>query len=88
MMKIFSYIMVILVILLGVTFAMMNTSPVTLNYYVGTSDISLSLLLVLVLFIGVLLGVIFMSSKLLKEKYENRRYKNKLEQVQKQSNLS
>ena len=57
-MRFFSYIIWILVILLGFTFACLNIESVTLHYYIGQTVLPLSLLLVLTLLLGVLLGML------------------------------
>jgi putative membrane protein len=51
-MRIFSFLVILIVLILGVTFAVMNAEPVSINYYLNTSKIPLSLLLVLVIGIG------------------------------------
>ena len=57
-MRIFTYIIVILAILLGVSFAILNAEAVSLNYYIGTAETPLSLLLVITLGIGLLFGLL------------------------------
>lgn len=57
-MRFFSYIIWVLVILLGFTFACLNIESVTLHYYIGQTVLPLSLLLVLTLLLGVLLGML------------------------------
>ena len=58
--RIITGIVVVILILLGITFAILNATPVSLNYYIGISEISLSLLLVLVLLLGIVLGILSM----------------------------
>lgn len=57
-MRALTYIFFILLILLGLTFAGLNAEPVSLNYYVGNTKLPLSLLLVLTLICGGLLGLL------------------------------
>lgn len=57
-MRIFSYLFMLLLILFGVSFAILNAEPVLINFYIGTQTLPLSLLLVLALFFGVALGLI------------------------------
>jgi lipopolysaccharide assembly protein A len=61
MMRILSFLVVAIIVLLGATFAVLNAAPVSLNYYISTSKLPLSLLLVFVLgaggFIGWLAGL-------------------------------
>ena len=54
----FIFIAVILVIILtGLSFALLNSTPVSFNYYIGKQEMALSLLLVLSLVLGAILGV-------------------------------
>lgn len=64
---------------LGVSFACLNASKVTLNFFISTYEIPLSLLLVLTLGIGILVGFIVMLLSHLKFKAKYAREKNKLE---------
>jgi len=57
-MRALTYIFFILLILLGLTFAGLNAEPVSLNYYVGNTKLPLSLLLILTLICGGLLGLL------------------------------
>lgn len=57
-MRIISAIIILLILILGITFASLNAEPVVVNYYLGSSKLPLSLLLVLVLGCGALLGIL------------------------------
>lgn len=81
-MRIFSYITLFIILLLGITFASLNAETVTLNYYVGSKSMSLSLLLVIFLGVGVLLGLIVTIAPMLRLKNKNRRLKNQLKQLE------
>lgn len=56
-MRIFTLIFALLILLLGISFAVMNADLVTIKYYFGIAHMPLSLLLVIALIIGVLLGL-------------------------------
>ncbi len=84
-MRIISYIVLVIIIILGVTFALLNAEPVALNYYVGTRQISLSLLLVLFLGVGVVFGLIVAIVPILRLKRKNRQLKQQIKQLQKES---
>jgi lipopolysaccharide assembly protein A len=84
-MRIISYIILVIIIILGVTFALLNAEPVSLNYYVGTRQISLSLLLVLFLGVGVIFGLIVTIIPILRLKNRNRQLKQQLKQMHKES---
>lgn len=57
-MRIITTILIILLVLLGVTFAGLNAEPVNVNYYVGINKLPLSLLLVVAFVCGGLLGLL------------------------------
>ena len=57
MKRIFLWLLVIIVILLGVSFSVLNAQPVTLDYYFSKGDIPLSIIVVTSLSLGVLLGI-------------------------------
>lgn len=82
-MRIISYIILVIIVILGLSFALLNAEPVTLNYYIGTRQISLSLLLVLFLGVGVVFGLIVAIIPILKLKSKNRHLKSQLKQLQK-----
>lgn len=64
-MRLLSIIIVLSVMLIGASFAIINSSEVTLNYFIGHADIPLSVLLVMTLITGFLLGVVSMIGKVL-----------------------
>lgn len=48
----------LLVIIFGVVFAVLNATDVQLNYYLGSIELPLSLVLVLAMIVGALLGIL------------------------------
>jgi putative membrane protein len=78
--RLISYIVFLIILLIGVSFAALNAEPVSVNYYIGTDHIALSLLLVYVLGVGILLGVLALLFPLLRLKKENHSLKNTLKQ--------
>ena len=85
-MRIFSIIAVIFVLALGVTFAGLNAQEVTINYYVNAAKLPLSLLLVLVLGVGGLIGWLTGFVLWLRLKAENIRLSHKLKVAEKEVN--
>lgn len=83
-MRIFTYFIAIILIILGLSFALLNASPVKLNYYIGTASISLSLLLVLTVGLGILIGFIVSIGSLLKQKKKNYHLKSRIKQLESQ----
>ena len=79
-MRIFSYFGLFVILAIGLTFAILNSSQVTLNYYVGELHLALSLLLVIVLGIGILCGILISLKSIVRLKSENSRLKTKNKQ--------
>ena len=66
------------VVLLGVSFALLNASKVTVNYYLNTLTMPLSLVLVMAVGMGLLLGIVLMSLKYVQLKTVIRRLKSRV----------
>lgn len=81
-MKIFSYIVLFIIILFGLTFAALNANPVSFNYYIGEKHISLSLLLIFTLGIGIILGFIVSLIPFFKLKKRNLKLKHRIKEVE------
>ncbi|MDN5872445.1 MAG: LapA family protein [Nitrococcus sp.] len=58
MQRLVDLIVIIVIVLLGLSFAMLNKDVVQLNYYFGSVTTPLSLLLTVVLIVGAVLGVL------------------------------
>jgi uncharacterized membrane protein YciS (DUF1049 family) len=87
-MKILSYILLIVLLVLGVSFAGLNASPVTINYYIGARELPLSLLLVMFFAFGCALGLLVGLSMYLRMRSKNYRLSNRIKLAEKEvSNL-
>lgn len=73
MTRILGLIFLLLVLMIGLTFAVLNANPVTVNYYFGSREAPLSLVLVLALIVGAVLGVLATTGLVLRLKRENSR---------------
>ena len=82
-MRIITLISSLIIIVLGVTFAFLNAEPVVVNYYLGTTELPLSVLLVSVLGIGTFLGLMMSFLPMLKLKFSNRRLRKHLAKIEK-----
>ena len=71
-MRIVFWILLLFIAGLGVTFSILNAEPVTLNYYIGTRQVPLSLLLFGLLMSGVLFGLIFSLKMVISLKLKNK----------------
>lgn len=83
-MRVISFIIFIVIICLGITFAILNAAAVNLDYYFATVKISLSLLLVFTLAIGAIIGILVTIIPIIKLKAENRMLKHKNKQFGKE----
>jgi putative membrane protein len=82
--RIISYIFLLVIVLLGVSFATLNSAAVTVNYYLGQKTMPLSLLLAIVFGIGCLLGLLVAMGVLVKTKLKNYRLKQRLKMAEKE----
>jgi len=63
---------------LGVSVAVMNPGSISVNYGLGTEELPLSIVLVITLSIGAVLGMVVSLSVLLRLKFENSRLQRKV----------
>lgn len=85
-MRILSYIIFLLLFLLGLAFAFLNHNIVTFNYYFGSKQIPLSLLLVFSFGVGILFGFLSHIFYWIKLKAENIYLKSRLKNAEKEVN--
>ncbi|MEJ1383911.1 MAG: LapA family protein [Candidatus Sedimenticola sp. (ex Thyasira tokunagai)] len=64
---------VLIIALVGAAFAVMNAEAVNLNYYFGTMELSLSIILVAAVIVGALLGAVAGLGGVISLRHENRR---------------
>lgn len=83
-MRIITYLLLLIIILTGITFAVLNPAPVVLHYYIGQRTMPLSLLLVSVFASGALAGLIVGLLLLLKAKIKNYHLKQRLKMAEKE----
>ncbi len=83
-MRIVTYLLLLIIILIGITFAVLNPAIVTMNYYVGQKTLPLSLLLVSVFALGCFLGLAVGGWLALKVKIKNYRLKQRLRVAEKE----
>ena len=81
-MRYISYIVWALLILLVVTFAAVNSHTVPVDFYLGTVNVYLPLLLLLTLALGTLLGIVVMLPRIWRSKGHNRRLRAQIKQAE------
>lgn len=83
-MRILSYLFLLIIVLLGITFATLNSGIVTLNYYIGHKTLPLSMLLVSVFATGCLLGLLVGLSIIIRLKLKAYRLRQRLKVAEKE----
>jgi lipopolysaccharide assembly protein A len=83
-MRLINIIVFFFIVLLGVSFACLNAEPVMVNYYVGSGKLPLSLLLVLALGAGILLGLLVALKLAMKHKIEVGRLNSRIKVAEKE----
>ncbi len=83
-MRLISYLILLLIVLIGLTFAALNSTSVSFNYYLGTKNIALSLLLVFAFGIGISLGLVVTVLTWFRGKRESSKLKSRLKNIEKE----
>lgn len=83
-MRVLSYLFLLLLILIGITFATLNPDIVTVNYYIGQQQLPLSLLLVSVFGLGGILGILVGFWFVINTKIKNYRLRQRLKMAEKE----
>jgi putative membrane protein len=82
MRKFIPIVIFILVFAAGSAFSAINTDAVTINYYLGSISLPLSIVIVLSMVTGIILGALIITVSTLKLRYENRRLTKKVKQAE------
>lgn len=86
MRRISTIIIFILVFTVGITFSAINNDSVSINYYLGTLSLPLSIIVVISIVLGLILGASALFIGSLQLRYENRRLVKKLETSEQEIN--
>ncbi len=86
MSRIAKLVLVVVVLLLGLIFHLKNNQLIELNYYLGSIELSLSLLVVLVLCVGAFLGVMASLPVIIKLKRSQMKLNRQIENREKEIN--
>jgi len=79
------YLFIFLVLVIfGIVFAVLNAEPVNLNYYVGSKEVALSLILVLAMIAGAIMGVIASASMIISNQREVKKLRKYVELAEKE----
>ncbi len=77
-MRIFTYILILVILIFGILFATLNSEAVTVDYYFSQSSLPLSLVLVISFALGALFGMLVGFWLLLRAKMKYYRLKQRL----------
>lgn len=83
-MRCITYFCLIVLFVFGLIFAGLNADLVSVNYYLGTKRLPLSLLTIMSFIFGGLLGLLTAFVTYIKLKYANRRLRHRLNLVEKE----
>jgi len=84
MRRLFALLVLVLVALLGLSFALLNNTPVDVDYYFGVVAAPLSLALLLALILGAVLGVVAAFGVLMGKQRELRRLRRRVRESDKE----
>lgn len=82
MVRLLGFLFLIVLVALGLSFAVLNADPVTLNYYFGFLEVPLSMIVVVSLVAGALIGVLVSMGSLLRLRQTSARLKRQLHAAQ------
>lgn len=85
MARLFGFLLLVSLVVLGLSFAVLNAEPVSLNYYFGYRDIPLSMIVVLSLAAGVVIGVLVSMGMILRLKQQAGRLRRQLRTAEKEA---
>ncbi len=83
-MRIFTFIVTIILLFMGISFAILNDNMVSMHYYVGVARLPLSLLLTLAFIVGVCVGLLVSIGLFFKAKASQRHLRKQLTMAQKE----
>jgi putative membrane protein len=84
MVRIVYLIIFLILVIFGIVFAVLNAEPVELNYYFGSKEVALSLILVLAMIVGAILGVIASASMIINNRREVVKLRKSVELAEKE----
>jgi lipopolysaccharide assembly protein A len=83
--RLLGFLFLVVLVVLGLSFAVLNAQSVSLNYYFGFREIPLSMIVVLSLAAGAVIGVLVSAGLILRMKTQTRQLRRKLRNAEKDS---
>jgi len=81
--RLLAFLFLVALVVTGLSFAVLNSQPVSLNYYFGYRDIPLSMIVVLSLATGAVIGVLVSAGLIIRLKAQRGRLRRKLRHAEK-----
>ncbi|MGD8673339.1 MAG: LapA family protein [Thiogranum sp.] len=81
--RLIGFLFLVALVVIGLSFAVLNSQPVSLNYYLGYRDIPLSMIVVLSLATGAVIGALVGLGMILRLRAQLAQLRRKLRQVAK-----
>jgi len=85
MARLLGFLFLVVLVVLGLSFAVLNAQSVSLNYYFGYRDIPLSMIVVLSLAAGAVIGALVSAGLILRLKAQTLQLRRKLRNAEKDS---
>jgi len=82
--RIVSYTLLLLIVLMGILFAVLNAQPVKFDFYFGSTEQPLSLIIVVTLILGSLLGILASFGLIVRSRREAARQRRAAELAEKE----
>ena len=79
MQRIVTIVIFIAVFAAGAAFSAVNNTPISIQYYLGTVTMPISIVVIVTLIIGITIGALAIFIGSLQLRYENRRLQNKID---------
>jgi len=86
MLRIIYIALIVLLVITGLVFAVLNAEPVQFNYYFDSLSVPLSLSMLVAMILGAILGVLASAGAILRQKRENHRLRKAVDMSEKEIN--
>jgi putative membrane protein len=80
--RLFRFLLLVILVVLGLSFAVLNAEPVSLNYYIASRDVPLSLIMVLSLATGAVIGVLVSAGMILRLRQQTANLRRQLQRAE------
>lgn len=76
--RLIGFLFLVALVVIGLSFAVLNSQPVALNYYLGERDIPLSIIVVVSVAVGAVVGVVVSAGMILRLRARSARLRRQL----------